>query len=168
MINNAGTATGAPVVTGALDDVRLELETHFFGTLAVSRQFAPVLQANGGGAILNVHSALSWVTLPTTGAYSAAKAAAWSLTNALRVELAGQGTAVTALHVGYMDTDMAAGVDGPKSDPRTVAALALDGVEQGALEVLADDTSRRVKAALAADPRALYPQVPQAATSAAA
>lgn len=163
VINNAGSLTGASMVDGDLDDIRLEMETHYFGTLNVTRAFAPVLDANGGGALLNVLSVLSWISFPTGGSYSAAKAAAWALTNATRLELAGNGTTVTALHVGYMDTDMAAGVDAPKSDPRAVAAQALDGVEAGALEVLADDVTRAVKAGLSQDPSALYPQVAPAA-----
>jgi short-subunit dehydrogenase len=153
LINNAGSFTGASF----LDDIRLEMETHYFGTLGVTRAFAAQLAAAGGGAVLNVLSALSWVTLPAAGAYSAAKSAEWSLTNALRLELAAQGTLVTALHVGFMDTDMAAHVDGPKSDPASVAKLALEAVQAGEIEILADDVSRQVQAGLAGGAAALYP-----------
>ena len=159
VVNNAGSSTGASLLTGALEDIRLEMDTHYFGTLAVTRAFAPVLERNGGGAVLNVLSVLSWVTYPTVAAYSAAKSAAWSLTNSLRQELAPQKTQVTALHVGYMDTDMAAHVDGPKSDPAVVAGLALDGVEEGRFEVLGDELSRGVQAGLAGGVSALYPQL---------
>jgi short-subunit dehydrogenase len=159
LVNNAGSSTGASLLTGSLEDIRLEMDTHFFGTLAVTRAFAPVLERNGGGAVLNVLSVLSWVTNPRVAAYSAAKSAAWSLTNALRQELAPQKTQVTALHVGYMDTDMAAHVDGPKSDPAVVAGLALDGVEEGRFEVLGDELSRTVQAGLAGGAAALYPQL---------
>jgi NAD(P)-dependent dehydrogenase (short-subunit alcohol dehydrogenase family) len=156
LINNAGISTGAGLLDGELSDFQREFDTHVFGTLAMSRAFAPVLAGNGGGAILNVLSVLSWFTSPGSAAYSAAKSAQWSLTNALRVALADQHTQVTALHVGYMDTDMAARITSPKSDPAKVAQEALEGVAAGYLEVLADDTSRQVKAALAADPSALY------------
>jgi NAD(P)-dependent dehydrogenase (short-subunit alcohol dehydrogenase family) len=159
IINNAGSSTGAGLLSGELDDIRLEMDTHYFGALAMARAFAPALAANGGGGMLNVLSALSWISFPGAGAYCAAKSAEWSLSNALRVELAAQGTTVTALHVGYMDTDMAAGVDAPKSDPADIARQALDGVAAGDFEVLADDTSRGVKAALSADLTALYPQL---------
>jgi NAD(P)-dependent dehydrogenase (short-subunit alcohol dehydrogenase family) len=158
LINNAGTSTKAPLLAGSPDDIRLEMDTHYFGTLAMARAFAPVLAANGGGAMLNVLSVLSWVALPTSGAYSAAKAAEWALTNALRVELAAQGTQVAALHVGYMDTDMTRTVTAPKLDPATVAALALDALQAGDLEILADDLSRQVRAGLAGGVPALYPQ----------
>lgn len=157
LVNNAGSSTGASLLGGSVEDIRLEMDTHYFGTLAVTREFAPVLERNGGGAVLNVLSVLSWFTAPQVAAYSAAKSAAWSLTNALRLELAPQKTQVTALHVGYMDTDMAKHVDGPKVDPALVAKLALDGVEEGRFEVLADDVSRNVRAGLAGDLPTLYP-----------
>ncbi|HSU10640.1 MAG TPA: SDR family NAD(P)-dependent oxidoreductase, partial [Pseudonocardia sp.] len=122
---------------------------------------APQLTAHGG-VVLNVLSALSWVSFPAAGAYSAAKSAEWSLTNALRQELAPSGVTVTALHVGYMDTDMARHVDGPKSSPADVARLALDGVASGAPEVLADEVSRQVQAGLAGGVPALYSQLSRA------
>ncbi|AHH95288.1 SDR family oxidoreductase [Kutzneria albida] len=158
LVNNAGSSTGSSLLHGSLDDIRLEMETHYFGTLAVTRAFAPQLAEQGGGAVLNVLSVLSWFTSPATAAYSAAKSAAWSLTNALRLELAEQGTRVSALHVGYMDTDMARHVDGAKTDPAAVAKLALDGVAAGELEILADEVSRTVRAGLAGGAKALYPQ----------
>ncbi|MBD0737760.1 SDR family oxidoreductase [Streptomyces sp. CBMA29] len=159
LINNAGASNGVDLLTSDMDVVRNEFETHVFGTLAVSRAFAPILARNGGGAVLNVLSALSWFTTPGSAVYSAAKSAEWSLTNATRLALRGQGTLVTGLHVGYMDTDMAASVSAPKSDPAKIARIALDGVEAGLYEVLADDTSRQVKAGLAADPSALYAEL---------
>jgi NAD(P)-dependent dehydrogenase (short-subunit alcohol dehydrogenase family) len=158
LINNAGSSTGASLLSGPMADIQLEMNTHFFGTLAVTRAFAPQLAASGGGAVLNVLSGLSWISFPGSGAYCAAKSAEWSLTNALRQELAASGTQVTALHVGYMDTDMARQVDAPKSDPAVVAKLALDDLEQGSVEVLADEVSRRLQAGLAGGVAALYPQ----------
>jgi NAD(P)-dependent dehydrogenase (short-subunit alcohol dehydrogenase family) len=158
LINNAGSSTGASLLSGPLADIELEMKTHFLGTLAVTRAFAPQLAAAGSSAVLNVLSALSWVSFPGSGAYCAAKSAEWSLTNALRQELAGQGTQVAALHVGYMDTDMVRHLDAPKSDPAVVAKLALEELEAGSAEILADDVSRRVQAGLAGGVAALYPQ----------
>jgi NAD(P)-dependent dehydrogenase (short-subunit alcohol dehydrogenase family) len=158
LINNAGSSTGASLLTGPLDDVRLEMDTHFFGTLGVTRAFAPQLAAQGGGAILNVLSALSWYSYPPSGAYCAAKSAEWSMTNSIRQELAEQGTHVTALHVGYMDTDMTRHVKAPKSDPAAVAAYALDKLEAGHVEILADERSRTLRAALSGGVASLYPQ----------
>src|SRR6478609_9702224 len=104
LVNNAGISTGTPLLTGSPDAVRREMEVNFFGPLAVTRAFAPVIEANGGGAVLNVLSVLSWLHPAELGAYAAAKAAAWALTGAAREELAPRGIAVTALHIGYMDT----------------------------------------------------------------
>jgi NAD(P)-dependent dehydrogenase (short-subunit alcohol dehydrogenase family) len=149
VINNAGVATNASLLTGPIDDVRLEMETHYFGTLSVTRAFAPIIEANGGGSILNVLSVLSWLHAPAFGAYSAAKAASWAMTDALRQELAPRGIHVAALHVGFMDTDMAAFAPADqKIEPSVVAKLALDGLFAGEPEILADDTSRAVKAQL--------------------
>jgi NAD(P)-dependent dehydrogenase (short-subunit alcohol dehydrogenase family) len=158
LINNAGSATGASLLSGSIEDIRTEMETHFFGTLAASRAFAPQLAAAEESAILNVLSALSWLSFPASGGYCAAKSAEWSLTNALRQELAAQGTQVSALHVGYMDTDMARGIDAPKIDPAEVASLALDELAAGQVEILADDASRQLRAGLAGGVAALYPQ----------
>lgn len=158
LVNNAGISTYQNLVTGDLEKIRLEMETHYFGTLGVVRAFAPVLAANGGGAILNVLSVLSWLSYDGANAYSAAKAAEWSLTNGIRLELAGQGTLVTAVHLGTTDTDMVAAWNVPKNDPVDVVRAALDGIEAGQLEVLVDADSIRTKAALAADPAVLYPQ----------
>jgi NAD(P)-dependent dehydrogenase (short-subunit alcohol dehydrogenase family) len=158
VINNAGSSTGTSLLTGELDDVRLEMDTHFYGTLSVTRAFAPQLGQHDHSAVLNVLSVLSWISFPAVGAYCAAKSAAWSLTNALRQELAGQGTRVAALHVGYMDTDMARNVDAPKADPADIARIALDGIAGDAYEIIADDTSKQVLASLSAGVGALYPQ----------
>jgi NAD(P)-dependent dehydrogenase (short-subunit alcohol dehydrogenase family) len=159
LVNNAGSNFGQSFVDGEIEQIRAELETHFFGPLLVTRAFAAQLGSHPQSAILNVLSALSWLTLPGSSAYSAAKAAEWALSNGLRLELAAAGTAVTALHVGYMETDMTAGVDVPKADPAVVAALAIDAIEAGVPEVLADDTSRRLQAGLAGGVSALYPQL---------
>jgi NAD(P)-dependent dehydrogenase (short-subunit alcohol dehydrogenase family) len=159
LINNAGSSTGADLLTGSWDAVRLEMETHYLGTLGMTRAFAPVIESQGGGVILNILSALSWISFPTVGAYSAAKAAQWSLTNAIRQQLAPRGINVSGLHVGYMDTDMARHVTGPKSDPADVARAAVDGIASGTAEIVVDDLSRQVQANLSGGVAALYPQL---------
>lgn len=159
LVNNAGSGTGADLLTSGLDDIRLEMDTHYFGTLSMVRAFAPLIAANGGGAILNILSGLSWISFPQVGAYCAAKSAEWSLTNALRVQLAGQNIRVAGLHVGYMDTDMTATVTAEKSDPADIARIAVDGIAAGAYEIVADDISRQAQAALAGGVPALYPQL---------
>jgi NAD(P)-dependent dehydrogenase (short-subunit alcohol dehydrogenase family) len=161
VINNAGVSKGSALLApGAIEAAKAELETNFFGPWLVSRAFAPVLARNGGGAILNVLSALSWISFPAIATYSASKSAAWSLTNGLRNELRGQGTQVVGLHVGFMDTEMAAGVDAPKSRPDDVVKFALSGLEAGEEELLADEVSRSLKQGLSA-PRGVYLGAPR-------
>jgi len=157
LINNAGVSVNASFLDAPVDDVRRDFETNFYGPLLTARAFVPVIERNGGGRILNVHSVLSWIGL--AGSYSASKAALWSQTNSLRLDLGPRGIGVTGLHVGYVDTDMTARIDAPKSSPVDVAAQALDGIESGAFEVLADDLSRQVKSGLSADLSVLYPQL---------
>jgi NAD(P)-dependent dehydrogenase (short-subunit alcohol dehydrogenase family) len=152
LINNAGIIEGGEsLAIASLDGMRHEFEVNAFGPLAMTRAFAPVLARNGGGAVINVLSVVSLIAFPGVAGYSASKSAAWSLTNSLRVELRPQDTLVTAVHVNFMDTDMAAGIDQPKADPQDVARLVLAAVEAGEEEVLADQVSRNVKAALSSN-----------------
>ncbi len=116
------------------------------------KAFAPILQANGGGALLNVLSVASWINGGELAAYSASKSAAWSLTNGLRHELRAQGTQVLGLHMGFVDTDLTNGIDAPKSTPEAVVRQAFDALEAGAEEVLADEITRQVKQGLSAQP----------------
>jgi NAD(P)-dependent dehydrogenase (short-subunit alcohol dehydrogenase family) len=158
VVNNAGIGRSSPgLAPDAIDAARAEMETNFFGPLRVARAFAPVLRGNGGGTLVNVLSVLSFISMPQVATYSASKAAAWSLTNALRMELRHQGTLVVAVHAGFIDTDMAAGVNAEKISPQSVAARVVAAVETDAEEVLADPTSQMVKAALPNDLTALYP-----------
>ena len=160
LINNAGILTGSGAFSDdAVDAGRREFETNVLGPLAVTRAFAPILGANGGGAVINVLSVLSWLSSPGAALYCASKAASWSLTNAIRQELQSQSTHVLALHVGFMETDMVARIRAPKSSPDDVAKQALAGIEAGAFEVLADETSRRVRSGLSSDLSVLYPSL---------
>ena len=144
LINNAGISTGTSLNSGDLELVRAEFETNFYGPLVVTRTLAPIIAGNGGGAILNVASVLSWIGL--AGAYSAAKAALWSATNSLRLDLAPDHIQVVGLHVGYIDTDMTAAIDAPKLTTSQVVREALDVVEAGGFEVLVGELTRQVKA----------------------
>jgi NAD(P)-dependent dehydrogenase (short-subunit alcohol dehydrogenase family) len=158
VINNAGVGGGGSLLTAPnLDGARAEIETNYFGTLNVSRAFAPVLAANGGGALVNMLSVLSFITFPQIGSYSASKSAAWSLTNALRLELQEQGTLVVGVHAGYIDTDLVASLDVAKLRPEDVAEATMAGIAAGDHEVFADELSRTVKGALSAELSALYP-----------
>jgi NAD(P)-dependent dehydrogenase (short-subunit alcohol dehydrogenase family) len=159
LINNAGGTVGASYLDSPMDDVRQDLETNFYGPLLVTRALVPIIERNGGGHILNVHSARSW--LADTNPYSASKAALWSQTNSLRLALRPRSIAVTGLHMAFVDTDLIAGFDTPfpKSDPHDIAVAALDGLEAGAHEVVADDVTRWVKSQLSTDLEVLYPEL---------
>jgi NAD(P)-dependent dehydrogenase (short-subunit alcohol dehydrogenase family) len=157
LINNAGISLATPVLQAPLADIRDELETNLFGIIRVARAFAPVLARRPPSSIVNVLSVLSWVAFGK--GYEISKAAAWSATNSLRLALREQGTTVTALHVGYMDTDMTARVDAPKADPRDIARQTADAIIAGDYEILADETTRAVKSQLSEDVTALYAQL---------
>ena len=152
LVNNAGiggfTSLLAP---DAITQLRRQFETNTIGTLQTSQAFAPVLAANGGGAIVNVLSILSWITLPGSGGYSASKAAGWALSNAMRQELRGQLTQVLSLHVAFMDTDMARHAQGPKQAPEDVVRQAIAALEAGRSELLADALTRQVRQGLGAE-----------------
>lgn len=151
VINNAGIAQPGGFLAADSEDLARRLfETNFFGMLRISKVFAPILKGHGGGAVLNVLSVATWVSGGGLAAYSASKAAAWSLTNALRAELAEQATQVLALHMGYVDTDLTRGFDVPKSSPESIVKRALDGLEAGQDEVLADEITQQVKRGLTA------------------
>jgi len=159
VINNAGIAQPGGFLAADSEDVARRLfETNFFAMLRMSQAFAPVLKANGGGGLLNVLSIASWVNGGELAAYSASKAAAWSLTNALRHELAAQRTQVLGLHMAYVDTDLTRGLDAPKSSAEDIVSRALDGLEAGQHEVLADALTQQVKQGMTAPTPSYLPQ----------
>lgn len=145
VINNAGISLAAPVLGADTSGLRRELEVNLFGPLAVASAFADGVAARSG-AVVNVASVLSWLALG--GSYSVSKAALWSATDSLRLELAPRGVQVVGVHMGYVDTDMTAGVDAPKSAPADVVRQVLDGVEAGDSEVMADELTRSIRGAL--------------------
>ena len=162
LINNAGASVSSPgILSHSDEEIRSNVETNFLGPLFLARAFAPILSATPGSAIIDIHSGLSWYAV--AGIYSATKAALWSATNSLRIELAPAGVHVVGVHVGYVDTAMAANVTDPKLDPAVLVTKVLDATEAGEYEVLADDTSVQLKAALSAPLEALYPQLARTA-----
>jgi NAD(P)-dependent dehydrogenase (short-subunit alcohol dehydrogenase family) len=158
LINNAGiAATGGFLAEDSLTSAQRHFDTNVFGTMRLTQAFAPVLAANGGGAILNVLSIASWINGPLLGVYGMSKSAAWAMTNGTRIELSAQHTQVLALHVGFIDTDLTRGLDVPKTAPDALVRTALDALEAGASEVLADEVTHQVHAGLSATP-AVYLQ----------
>lgn len=153
VINNAGVAAmGGFLDADAIESAQRHLDVNLFGSLRVAQAFAPVLAANGGGALLNVLSIASWINGQPLGLYAMSKSAAWAMTNGLRHDLRAQGTQVLGLHMGFVDTDLTKGIDAPKSTPDSIVNQAFDGLEAGAEEVLADERTRQVKQGLSANP----------------
>ena len=162
LVNNAGATVTVPGILDQSDEeIRRNVDTNLLGPLNLARAFAPTLTRADAAAIVDIHSALSWYAV--AGIYSATKAALWSVTNSLRLELQPAGVQVLGVHVGYVDTAMAAHTTGPKLDPADLVGQVLDGLAAGAHEVLADDTSRGLKAALGAPLDAVYPQLARSA-----
>jgi NAD(P)-dependent dehydrogenase (short-subunit alcohol dehydrogenase family) len=157
VVNNAGASAPSTMLDADLDEVRALFETNVFGPLAVAQAFAPVLTANGGGALVDIHSALSWYA--AGNAYSATKAAFWSITNSLRLELAPRGTQVVGVHLGYTDTPMIADLDVPKGRADDIVRRVYEGVEAGEHEILADDTAVWAKSTLSRPVLEQYPQL---------
>ena len=156
LINNAGAFANLTLMQAPnLDAAREEMEVNYFGPLAMAKAFAPILERNGGGAIVNVLSSAGVVALPIMGGYSPSKFAGRAAATCLRAELAGQGTQVTALIVGSVDTRMAAHVAGIKERPEDIAKVALDAIRKGLDEVDTDRMAIEVRAANARDPKAL-------------
>jgi NAD(P)-dependent dehydrogenase (short-subunit alcohol dehydrogenase family) len=145
LINNAGIARGASVLDRDSSTLREEMETNLFGPLAMASAFADRI-ADRPGAIVNVASVLAW--MPVGASYGVTKAAMWSATDAMRLELGPRGVQVVGVYVGLVDTDMVSFSDSPKSDPADVVRQVLDGIESGADEVLADEMTREVRAHL--------------------
>jgi NAD(P)-dependent dehydrogenase (short-subunit alcohol dehydrogenase family) len=161
VVNNAGIGQADSPLNSRLDTARRELETNYLSLVSMTQAFAPVLAENGGGAFVNVLSVASWVGSPRLTTYAASKAAAWSYSNASRVELKRNGTHVVGVHVGFVDTDLTAALDGDKVPPAAVARAALDALEAGEPEAIVDDRSRAVKAGLSNDQQVLYPAIEQ-------
>ena len=160
LINNAGILCETSVMAdNALENAKAEFDTNVWGPMNLSKSFAPILASNGGGAIVNVLSLVSWMSVKEVGTYAMSKSAAWSLTNALRLELTGQGTLVVAVHPAFVDTDMAAKVVMPKTSTFQVVERTLDAVEAGLYEVIADDMTMFVKNNLSNHIEAFYPHI---------
>jgi NAD(P)-dependent dehydrogenase (short-subunit alcohol dehydrogenase family) len=162
LINNAGIMLASPMLAeGSEAALRAEMEVNVFGVLRVVRAFAPVLAKNGGGAIANMLSVVSWFVFPFNATYCASKHAALAVTEGVRMQLKAQGTQVVAVYAGFIDTDMAAGFDREKTPPRQVAERTLAGIREGLNDVHADERSEAIWQAVRTDPAVLHAQMQQ-------
>lgn len=158
LINNAGMIPPtASYLELAEADLRASMETNFFGPVMVAKAFAPQLIAAAGAVLVDIHSVASWNAFG--GVYSASKAALWSATNSLRLELAPHDVHVVGVHMGYVDTAMAAFAEGPKLKPEDLVSQVYDTVAAGGYEVLGDELTTMVKAGLSGPIDALYPDL---------
>jgi NAD(P)-dependent dehydrogenase (short-subunit alcohol dehydrogenase family) len=158
LINNAGVAAFGSLLNGSPELVERDMKTNYFGTLEVVRTLAPVIEKTGGGAIVNILSIVALANMPALGGYSASKAASLSMTQAARAELSKKGIRVHAVYPGPVDTDMAKGIDLPKTSPADVVRAVLDGVEAGQDDIFPDPMSVNIGALWANDPKALISQ----------
>lgn len=153
LINNASTAAFAAPLEADLAAVRTELEVNFEGLYRTIRAFVPVIETNGGGHIVNVLSLLSLASTPPMTGYSASKAAAHSLTQALRPVLAPKGITVHGVYPGGIDTDMLAGIDAPKTPAAEVAEGLLAGLAADQEDIFPDPNSQAMSALWWSDPK---------------
>lgn len=156
VVNNAGVLLGARLLAASdLSAARQEMEVNYFGLLRMCQAFAPILATNGGGTLINVLSILSRMANPAGGGYSASKAAALSLTQSVRAELQAQGTRVIGVLPGFVDTDMAAGVNAPKIYPSEVVRATFDALLTDQDDVYPGEQASRIAAMLLQDPKAV-------------
>jgi NAD(P)-dependent dehydrogenase (short-subunit alcohol dehydrogenase family) len=162
LINNAGIMLGSPMLGEGADELmRREMEVNVYGTLGMIRAFAPILAGNGGGAIANMLSVVSWFVAPANATYCASKHAALAVSDGARIQLRAQGTLVVGVYAGIIDTDMAAGVPRAKTAPLQVAERTLQAIEAGQNHVRADDQSEQVWWATRKDPASIEQQMQQ-------
>jgi len=158
LFDNAGVIDFGDILETPLDKVARNLETSFYGALAMARAFAPAIERNGGGAIVNILTLVALASMPGLAVYNASKAAAWSMTQSLRAGLSGRNIAVHGVFPGAVDTDMLAGVEMPKTSAAEVARVVVEGVEAGREDIFPDPMSQEVYAAWRADHKAVERQ----------
>lgn len=155
LINNAGVLTSGSLLDAPVEEINRNFETNFYGTLSMIRHFAPVIERNGGGAIANVLTVVSLASMSGLGAYSASKAAAFSLTQAVRAELKSKNIAVQAVFPGPIDTDMAAEITLPKTSAEDAAKAIIAGIEAGAEDIFPDPMSEQLSGLWSGNPKEL-------------
>lgn len=158
LVNNAGVLDFGSVLEASNAAFERNFATNFYGVLAMSRAFAPVIERNGGGAIVNMLTLVALASMPGLGVYNASKAAAWSLTQSLRASLAGRNVEVYGVFPGAVDTDMLAGVDMPKTSPADVADAVVRGLAESSEDIFPDAMSAGLYSAWKADHKAVEKQ----------
>lgn len=156
LINNAGIGLLKGFISASdISAARSEMEVNYFGTLTMCRAFAPVLKANGGGAIVNMLSILGRVNFPMNASYCGSKGAAYIMTQGVRAELAAQNTLVVGVMPGTVDTQVSQAFPPPKVAPETVVQEALQAVIDGVEDVYPGEQAQAMAAQLLSDPKGL-------------
>ena len=161
LFNNAGVLDFGDIINVDLGNIKRNFDINFYGSLMVSRNFAPIMEANGGGAIVNTLTLLSLASMPGFAAYNASKAAAWSMTLSLRASLSEKNIDVHGVFPGAVDTDMLAGVEIPKTSPADVAKAIVDGVNNNQEDIFPDSMSTEVYGMWSKDHKAVEKQFAQ-------
>lgn len=155
LINNAGVLEFGGILDVERAKMARQFDANFYGPIDMARAFAPVLERQGGGAVVNVLTLVALASMPGLATYNASKAAAWSMTQSLRADFAKRGIAVHGVFPGAVDTDMLAGVDMPKTSPADVAAAVVAGIEAGQEDIFPDAMSAQHYAAWKLDHKAV-------------
>ena len=151
-------ASFGSTIESPFESIERDLNTNFFGTLNAIRAFAPIIESTRGGSIVNVLSVVALASMPVLGGYSASKAAAYSLTQAIRAELASKGIRAHGVFPGPVDTDMARGIEAPKTSAVEVARAVLDSVERGDEDIFPDPMAKETYTVWVKDRKALERQ----------
>jgi short-subunit dehydrogenase len=158
LVNNAGVLDFGSILEVPVEAIARNFETNFYGKLNMARAFAPIIERNGGGAIVNILTLVALASMPGLSVYNASKAAAWSMTQSLRASLAGRNVAVHGVFPGAVDTDMLAGVEMPKTPPAEIAAAIIAGVVAGQEDIFPDSMSAGLYQAWKQDHKAVERQ----------
>lgn len=158
LINNAGVLEFGSFLDVPADKVARQFATNFYGKLDTALAFTPIIEANGGGVIVNLLTLVALASMPGLSTYNASKAAAWSMTQSLRATLASKKIQVVAVFPGAVDTDMLAGVDMPKTSPMDIASAVVAGIESGTEDIFPDPMSTQLYAAWKTDHKAVERQ----------
>ena len=144
LINNAGIAAFTSLLDGPRESLSRDMQTNYFGTLDMIRSFVPALENRNGGAIVNVASIAAFVNFPMIGGYSASKAALFSLSQGIRIELANRGIAVHTVNPGPVDTELAKEFPADKASPQETAERIIQGIENDQADIFPDDGGRQM------------------------
>ena len=144
LVNNAGVLDFGDALDMSLSSIKRNFDVNFYGTLSAVRAFAPAIERNGGGAVVNLLSIVALASMPGLSGYNASKAALWSMTQSLRGTLAKRNISVHGVFPGPVDTDMAASITFDKTSPDDVARAIIEGIESGREDIFPDPMSAGV------------------------